>query len=377
MVLKFNIMNICILKENKKNEFRVPLIPSDISFLKKRYKNYNFFIQPSIDRIIADTEYYKVGCKKYDNQKIDLFLSIKEINKKIIQKNQNFLMFSHTIKGQSYNMPMLRKLLDNNCSLIDYELLKDKKNQRVLGFGWFAGVMGTFLTLSKYVNYNKIKKLTYHSSEIIRILKQFNFDNTKVLITGDGLVSKGSQFLLKKIGFKEMHNNSQSKKPYFRVLKPNDYYSRIDGKFNLNDLLIGKGSYQNKFTDYIGYYDILISCHYWDSRFPKLFSLKDIGKNFFKIIGDITCDIKGSIPTTIKSTTLKSPYFNFKDINIMAVDNLPSALPLEASNKFSSKLKTLLPKIIKTLNQDTIEDFYIVKKGYLSYRFLNLINHLI
>ena len=174
-----------------------------------------------------------------------------------------------------------------------------------------------------------------------------------------------------------MHNNSQSKKPYFRVLKPNDYYSRIDGKFNLNDLLIGKGSYQNKFTDYIGYYDILISCHYWDSRFPKLFSLKDIGKNFFKIIGDITCDIKGSIPTTIKSTTLKSPYFNFKDINIMAVDNLPSALPLEASNKFSSKLKTLLPKIIKTLNQDTIEDFYIVKKGYLSYRFLNLINHLI
>ena len=371
------MINICILKENKNNEFRVPLVPSDISYLKDRYKNFNFFIQPSADRIISDEEYYKVGCKKYNKQKIDLFLSIKEINKKIIQKNQNFLMFSHTIKGQSYNMSMLKKLLDKNCSLIDYELFKNKNNQRILGFGWFAGIMGTFLTLSKHINYNKINKITYNSNEIIKILKKFNFKNTKILITGDGLVSKGSQFLLKKIGFKEINNNSSSENPCFRILKPIDYYSRVDGKFNLNDLLIGNGKYKNKFTDYIGYYDILISCHYWDSRFPKLFSLKDISKNFFKIIGDITCDIKGSIPTTIKSTTLKSPYYNFKGISVMAVDNLPSALPLEASEKFSSKLKYLLPKIIKTLDKDTIEDFYIVKKGYLSYRFLNLINHLI
>ena len=371
------MINICILKENKNNEFRVPLVPGDIFYLKNKYKNFNFFIQPSADRIISDEEYYKVGCKKYNKQKIDLFLSIKEINKKIIQKNQNFLMFSHTIKGQSYNMPMLKKLLDQNCSLIDYELLKNKNNQRVLGFGWFAGIMGTFLTLCKHINYNKINKLTYHSNEIIKILKKFNFKNTKILITGDGLVSKGSQFLLKKIGFKEIHNNSSSENPCFRVLKPIDYYSRVDGKFNLNDLLIGNGKYKNKFTDYIGYYDILISCHYWDNRFPRLFSLKDISKNFFKIIGDITCDIKGSIPTTIKSTTLKSPYYKFKGISVMAVDNLPSALPLEASEKFSSKLKNLLPKIIKTLDKDTIEDFYIVKKGYLSYRFLNLINHLI
>ena len=150
-------MNICILKENKKNEFRVPLTPSDISFLKKRYKNYNFFIQPSIDRIIADTEYYKVGCKKYVNQKIDLFLSIKEINKRIIQKNQNFLMFSHTIKGQSYNMPMLRKLLDNNCSLIDYELLKNKKNS-ILIFDEFCATLDRITAKAIANNLAKISK---------------------------------------------------------------------------------------------------------------------------------------------------------------------------------------------------------------------------
>ena len=75
----------------------------------------------------------------------------------------------------------------------------------------------------------------------------------------------------------------------------------------------------------------MISCHYWDEKFPKLFTSKDIDSGFFKIIGDITCDINGSIPTTIKTTSLKSPFYKYKGVDVMAVDNLPSALPLELS----------------------------------------------
>ena len=116
--------------------------------------------------------------------------------------------------------------------------------------------------------------------------------------------------------------------------------------------------------------------HHTDCGLEK-FSNKDIDEKFFEIIGDITCDINGSIPTTIKSTKLKSPYYTNQNTTIMAVDNLPSALPFETSKYFSNHLLKLLPKVLKSLNQDTIEEYFISKKGYLNYRYLHLLNYLI
>ena len=57
------------------------------------------------------------------------------------------LMFSHTTKGQAYNMPLLRKFLREQnedkhvkpATLIDYELLVNDEGKRTVGFGHFAG----------------------------------------------------------------------------------------------------------------------------------------------------------------------------------------------------------------------------------------------
>jgi len=100
-------------------------------------------------------------------------------------------------------------------------------------------------------------------------------------------------------------------------------------------------------------------------------------KYFFQTIGDITCDINGSIPSTTKSTTLKKPYYKFRKTDIMAVDNLPSALPEESSKHFSKVLTSLLPSILNSLNKESIEEFYISKKGYLNFRYINLLKNLI
>ena len=367
-------MNICILKESRKNEFRVPLVPKDIKELIKKNSKLKFFIEPSNQRVIKDRQYFSVGCKKYNSQKIDLFLSIKEINLSSIKKNQNYMMFSHTIKGQKHNMPLLKKILKNNCSLIDYELLRNTHGLRSIGFGWHAGIMGAYLTLSKFLKIKKNKNVIFTIKEIIRSFKNKDFGNTRILITGNGLVSKGAQFFLNRIGIKRNKKINQS---YFNVLEPKDYYQRIDRKFSDRDLILRKGSYRSNFKQYIGKYDILISCHYWDEKFPKLFTSKDIDNGFFKIIGDITCDINGSIPTTIKTTSLKSPYYKYKGVDVMAVDNLPSALPLEASTYFSNKLKKQLPKILNSINNDSVESYFISKKGFLNYRYLNLIDYLI
>ncbi len=142
-------MNICILEEKRKDERRAPIVPKDIIKLKKKYPKWKFYIEPSVRRIFSDKEYYASGCKKYNSQKIDLFLSVKETSIQKVKKNQNYLMFSHTIKGQKQNLPLLKKILKNDCSLIDYELFKTKENRREIGFGWHAGIIGCYLTLSK------------------------------------------------------------------------------------------------------------------------------------------------------------------------------------------------------------------------------------
>lgn len=69
-------------------------------------------------------------------------------------------MFSHTTKGQAYNMELLSRFLSNRDSgvkgkqpkglearLIDYELLVGEDGKRTVGFGWFAG--GEFDNLLK------------------------------------------------------------------------------------------------------------------------------------------------------------------------------------------------------------------------------------
>ena len=105
---------------------------------------------------------------------------------------------------------------------------------------------------------------------------------------------------------------------------------------------------------------MFIACHYWDSKLPKLFSPKQInGFKSLKIIGDVTCDINGSVPTTIRSTSIAKPYYSIntismkeielgnKGIAVMAVDNLPSELPRESSEEFgNSVISEILPYLI-------------------------------
>ena len=106
--------------------------------------------------------------------------------------------------------------------------------------------------------------------------------------------------------------------------------------------------------------DMLLASHYWNPKSLKLFSLNEINefKNL-KIIGDITCDINGSVPTTIRPSSIAKPYYSidknsFQEISlgregiaVMAVDNLPSELPRDASEEFDdSVISEILPYLI-------------------------------
>ena len=204
-------------------------------------------------------------------------------------------------------------------------------------------------------SYEKIKKL---------ISKQ-SFNKLKILQTGRGNVAKGSMEILKLANIKQISINDYLKKKYdeavFCNISTREYIERIDNKnFSYQDLILNPHKYRSKMKNFLFDTDVLITGHYWDSKFPKFFSSNQINEfKKLKIIGDITCDINGAIPTTIRSTSIAKPYYSidknsFKEISlesdgiaIMAVDNLPSELPSDSSKEFGKNILTeVLPYLI-------------------------------
>jgi len=264
-----------------------------------------------------------------------------------------------------------------------------------LGFGRFAGIVGCYNTLNLYLKLQK-KPLLPRAFEvnsykkIQELLSKQNFNKLKILQTGKGNVAKGSIEILKHANIKQISLNDFINKKYnesvFCNISLKKHVERNDGKdSSYQDFMLNPNEYKSKATNYLRYTDMLITGHYWDPKFPKLFSLNQINefKNL-KIIGDITCDINGSIPTTIRSTSITKPYYSFdtnlmkeidlcnKGIAVMAVDNLPSELPKESSEEFGNALTSnVLPYIINN-DDGRIKKATIVKKGKLTAPFTYL-----
>ena len=383
--MKNKKITLAILREARIDENRTPFSPAQISNLLDKFPNLKIIVQPSKRRCFKDDDYLKAGSQITDNlSSADIIFGVKEVEISSLIKNKTYLFFSHTSKVRQYigqvindkaiiyKKELLKEVIKKNITLIDYENVRDVSGEgyRYLGFGRFAGIVGTYNTLNLYLklyteqplprafeinNYEQIKKL---------ISKQ-NFNKIKILLTGSGRASKGAMEMLKHANIRQVTLNDYLKKKYYEAIfcniSPTKHSERKDGKPSSDqDYILNPHEYNSKVKNYLFDTDMFIACHYWDPKLPKLFSPKQINefKNL-KIIGDVTCDINGSVPTTIRSTSIAKPYYSIntesmkemelgsKGIAIMAVDNLPSELPQDSSEEFgSSVISEILPYLI-------------------------------
>ena len=263
-------------------------------------------------------------------------------------------------------------MIKRKITLIDYENIRETsgKGYRYLGFGRFAGIVGCYNTLNLYLKLQKEQSLPrafeINSYEKIKkLISKQNFNKLKILQTGRGNVAKGAMEVLKHANIKQISINDYLNKKYneavFCNISTREYVERNDGKdYSSQDFISNPHEYKSKIKNYLFDTDMLITGHYWEPKFPKLFYPNQINefKNL-KIIGDITCDINGSIPTTIRSTSIAKPYYSIdinsmkemdlsnKGIAVMAVDNLPSELPNESSEEFGDSIMSeVLPYLI-------------------------------
>ena len=373
------LTNIGIVRESRNDENRTPLVPEHIKKYKESNPNINFIIQPSNSRCFSDEEYELCGAKINENlNECSIIFGVKEIDPNILINNRTYLFFSHTFKInkqqkniEKHKKDLLLSILNKKITLIDYENIRGKNGTRCLGFGRFAGIVGCYNTLNLLLKVLGKQSLAsaYKIDDYERLvlnLKNLYFPKTKILVTGDGRVAKGVIELLNQTNIKAVSKKDFLEKkfdqPIFCNLETKDYVTNNSStNFNLEHFINNPQDYSSSALQYLKETDILISAHYWDPSSPKIFEnedLKDLQN--LKIVGDITCDINGSVPTTIRSTTIEEPNYwierytlkeideNNDGIAVMAVDNLPSELPRDSSTEFSEGIiNEVLPFLLK------------------------------
>ena len=373
------LTNIGIVRESRNDENRTPLVPEHIKKYKESNPNINFIIQPSNSRCFSDEEYELCGAKINENlNECSIIFGVKEIDPNILINNRTYLFFSHTFKInkqqkniEKHKKDLLLSILNKKITLIDYENIRGKNGTRCLGFGRFAGIVGCYNTLNLLLRVLGKQSLAsaYKINDYERLilnLKNLYFPKTKILVTGDGRVAKGVIELLSLTNIKAVSKKDFLEKkfdqPIFCNLETKDYVTNNSStNFSLEHFINNPQDYSSSALQYLKETNILISAHYWDPSSPKIFENEDLKVlQNLKIVGDITCDINGSVPTTIRSTTIEEPNYwieryTLKEIDesndgiaVMAVDNLPSELQRDSSTEFSEGIiNEVLPFLLK------------------------------
>jgi alanine dehydrogenase len=399
-------IKIGILRETKNPpDRRVPLTPPQIIALEELYPFIEFFVQPCDYRCYSNEEYEYLDIPlKEDLRDCDILMGVKEVDKRTLIPDKTYIFFAHVAKKQPHNLEMFREMSARNINLIDYEYLTTDKGERVVAFGKWAGIVGAYNGLrARGIRTNGFKlKPAYQCRDLDEMWAGLRLielkPGLKILVTGNGRVANGALETLSVCNIVQVKSddflNREFDVPVVCQIGP-EYYTRPKNKqqFSFNHFTKHPYDYESTFLPYTKVTDILITGHYWDPRSPVFFSKDDMKKSEFRIsvIADISCDIHGPIPSTLRATTISDPFYGYNpfleieepaftrstNITVMSIDNLPGELPRDASVDFGKQLmRNALHYLFTNSGSPMIERATILKNGKLTSPFAYLGDYL-
>jgi len=395
-------MKIGIIRETKTPpDTRVPLSPAQCRLVEATFPGVRILVQPSDCRCFPNAAYEKEGIQlKNDLGECDILFGVKEVIPGELIPEKTYFFFSHTIKKQKHNKVLLKTVLDKQIRLVDYEILTDKHGARIIGFGRWAGLVGTYIGIRALCKRNRLPELLapQECHTLNQMKKQASISKlptVRIALTGDGRVAGGAEemltaFKIPKVSIEEYLSGSPIEKPVYVQLGPDQYNRHKSGlPFDLLHFFKAPAEYESSFNRFCNKTDLLITAAYWDPRAPLLFTPEQIGdKNFrIRVIADITCDMNGSLPSSIRTTSFSDPFYDFnrhslkeapafsdpENITVMTIDNLPCGLPEESSEDVGNRLiANVFPLLIEGDHDEILARATIPDKGSRtdSYKYL-------
>jgi len=384
---------IALLKEGKiPADNRVALIPAQCKWVNQHFDDVEVVVEHSTDRCYTDGEYQRAGIKIVEDvSDCDILIGIKEVPVDHLIAGKTYLFFSHTKKKQPHNQALFRAIIEKKITLIDFECLAHADGQRIIGFGFFAGIVGAHNGMMAYGNRTNAFGLgrVYQQKNFKQLIHTYfglKIPNIKIAVTGSGRVAHGILEIMNLMGVieveKEEYVNRTFDYPVYVQLKGADLYRHQQlHHYNRDQFHEQPETYECLFHHYTAYTDILLNGVYWDVNVPQLFAASAIAHPQFNIqvIADITDDRNGSVPINLGDQTIQDPVYGVDkmtlqktapylpgSVDVMAVGNLPNELPRDASKYFGEQLiKYILPDLLKGASP-VIERATLVKNGRLT-----------
>ncbi|MBS1730845.1 MAG: alanine dehydrogenase [Bacteroidetes bacterium] len=393
-------MKIGIIKEGKKPaDNRVALTPAQCKWIIKNYPNVKILVQNSESRCFSDAEYHQAGIElTNDLSDCEIILGIKEIPIDMLLPGKTYLFFSHTKKKQPYNQKLMHAMMDKKITLIDYECLEHEDGQRIVGFGFFAGVVGAhngLMAFGKRTGEFDLGRV-FQQKDYRHLIHQYfgiKLPKIKIAVTGSGRVAKGIVEIMNMMDIQEVEPDDYLSKsfsyPVFVHLKSALLYAhKINGGYKRDDFHNNPSNYQCLFSKYISSTDILMNGIYWEKNIPSLFQAEDLRTPHFNIqtIADITDDLHGSVPCNLGDSTIEEPVYGVDkfsmektapylptSVDMMAVGNLPNELPRDASRFFGNQLIKYVFEELYKGKSAMIDNATILNNGELTtpYQYLS------
>lgn len=386
------------LEDKSRWERRVPLVPADLADLISQ-EQLRFVVQPSDRRVFADNDFAMIGARvDLDLSAAQVVFAVKEVPLQKLLPKKTYAFFAHVIKGQPQNMPLLSRLLELECTLIDYERIADSNQRRLVLFGRQAGQAGMIDSLAflgqrwllqglenplcelrqayHYDGLDDAKEQVFRIGELLRQNPMSSPTPLAIGFTGGGNVSQGAQEIFDLLPHEVIEaedlallaqRHPEVRDRIFKVVFGKEHLAtpKDPGKpFDVTEYREFPDRFKARLPEFLPYLDALINGIYWTPDFPRFFTRQDAksmwqaGQQKLTIIGDVTCDIDGAIELTYKATQPDRPTYVFNPqqdrfsegiegpgIAVLAVDNFPCELPRDASNTFSKALRDFVPAI--------------------------------
>jgi saccharopine dehydrogenase (NAD+, L-lysine-forming) len=383
-------------------ERRAPLTPREVARLVAD-EGLSVVVQPADVRIFDDASYARAGATVADDlSPCDVIFAVKEVPLELILPDKAYVFFAHVVKGQPANMPMLRRLVERRCSLVDYERIVDERGRRLVFFGRYAGLAGMIDTLwalgprlsweGRRTPFDALCPAWQYESlaEARRAVREVGArvaadgvgrDLAPLIIAfaGYGNVSRGAQEILALLPTEEVKPEEvaalalgaePSDKVVYKVVFKEEHMVEAkepNAAFDLQDYYDNPADYKPVLSKYLPHLTVLVNCIYWDARYPHFVSKKDLKSLYggaerprLRVIGDISCDVGGGIEATVKVASPEVPVYVYdtrreEAVNgvagngpvILAVYNLPAELPRESSVYFGEQLEPFVAPVAR------------------------------
>lgn len=386
------MLTIGLIREGKiPSDNRVALTPAQCRWIHKNSSEVKIIAQHSDNRCFSDKEFKMAGVEiKEDLGECDVLFGIKEVPIDMLIPGKTYLFFSHTKKLQPHNRRLFKAIIEKKITLIDYECLVHDDGQRVLGFGFFAGIVGAHNGMMAYGKRTGSFQLNavHHCKDYRSLIHTYfglKVPNIKVAVTGSGRVAHGLLEVMNLMGITEVEPDEYLERkfsyPVYTQLKGADLYTHKELKtYKRDHFHEHPEEYRSRFLPYTKCTDILMNGIYWDDEVPRLFEKTDVDDSFcIQTIADVTDDEHGSVPINLGDQSIDDPIYGVDrktlqktaaylpgSIDIMAVGNLPNELPRDASQYFGEQLiKFVLEDLVKG-GSEMIAKATLVNKGKLT-----------